>query len=71
MNTTLFPAFLKLAGRRVVLIGGGGVANVKLRGLTPGRSSSMPSMIRRTPRYIWRVLCLISGGGTLRRLKVR
>lgn len=29
----LFPAFLKLAGRRVVLVGGGQVATSKLRGL--------------------------------------
>lgn len=29
----LFPAFLKLAGRRVVMVGGGQVATSKLRGL--------------------------------------
>ena len=33
MSTSLFPAFLKLAGRRVVLVGGGAVASAKLRGL--------------------------------------
>ncbi len=30
---TLFPAFLKLAGRRVVVVGGGGVAASKIRAL--------------------------------------
>ena len=30
---TLFPAFLKLAGRRVVVVGGGGVAATKIRAL--------------------------------------
>ena len=32
-QATLFPAFLKLAGRRVVLVGGGPVAAAKLEGL--------------------------------------
>jgi uroporphyrin-III C-methyltransferase/precorrin-2 dehydrogenase/sirohydrochlorin ferrochelatase len=30
---SLFPAFLKLSGREVLLVGGGGVATTKLRGL--------------------------------------
>ncbi len=33
MSTPLFPIFLKLTGRRVVLVGGGEVASVKLQGL--------------------------------------
>ena len=39
MSTSLFPAFLKLAGRKVLLVGGGAVANAKLRGLLDARAS--------------------------------
>jgi uroporphyrin-III C-methyltransferase/precorrin-2 dehydrogenase/sirohydrochlorin ferrochelatase len=39
MSTLLFPAFLRLAGRKVLLVGGGGVASSKLRGLLDAGAS--------------------------------